>query len=85
MRFLESLIPLGAIADAFLDTDIIFHSEDGSNIIKGKTVFATGKVTDSWGNPLPFQWDEPRPKWEIFPLARYGKDFDKSYCSTIII
>ena len=75
MRFLESLIPLGAIADAFLDTDIIFHSEDGSNIIKGKTVFATGKVTDSWGNPLP----------GVSVDARYGKDFDKSYCSTIII
>lgn len=64
---------IGAIADAFLDTDIVFQSEGGSSIITGKTIFATGKVTDSFGNPLP----------GVAVGARYGYNFDKIYCSTI--
>ncbi|WP_297959878.1 M4 family metallopeptidase [uncultured Ruminococcus sp.] len=64
---------LGAIADAFLDTGIIFQSKAGLDVILKKAIYATGKVTDSWGNPLP----------GVAVSARYGENYGNLYCSTV--
>ena len=64
---------IGAIADAFLDTNIIYKSKESITFFPNKIIIATGKVTDSWGNPLP----------GVDVTAKYGQNYDKYYCSTI--